>query len=126
MICLPKSVDPNQLLNTIRELSWDVGKVIKYYEKKISPTDNFKKKLNIKDHISGPVTDADLEINKLIKNRIKEKYPYEKWDFLSEEDEKLNFNKDFKSKWVWIIDPLDGTKDFINQTGEYAMHLALK
>jgi 3'(2'), 5'-bisphosphate nucleotidase len=27
--------------------------------------------------------------------------------------------------WVWIIDPLDGTRDFIDKTGEYAIHIAL-
>ena len=29
------------------------------------------------------------------------------------------------SKWVWVLDPLDGTKDFIQGTINYAMHLAL-
>ena len=27
--------------------------------------------------------------------------------------------------WIWVLDPLDGTKDFIQGTGNYAMHLAL-
>ena len=31
----------------------------------------------------------------------------------------------FKNDWVWVLDPLDGTKDFIQGTGNYAMHLAL-
>ena len=83
------------------------------------------KKLNIKNFDTGPVTAADIEINELIKSTIKIKYPFQQWEFLSEEDKKLNKNRIFKSKWVWIIDPLDGTKDFIKQTGEYAMHLAL-
>ena len=30
-----------------------------------------------------------------------------------------------KGKWTWVLDPLDGTKDFIQGTGNYAMHLAL-
>ena len=34
-----------------------------------------------------------------------------------------NFNRN--SKWLWVLDPLDGTKDFIQGTGNYAMHLAL-
>ena len=32
---------------------------------------------------------------------------------------------DNQSDWIWILDPLDGTKDFIQGTGNYAMHLAL-
>ena len=27
--------------------------------------------------------------------------------------------------WLWVLDPLDGTKDFIQGTENYAMHLAL-
>ena len=41
---------------------------------------------------------------------------------------KLKFNKNFCNKnadWLWVLDPLDGTKDFIQGTGNYAMHLAL-
>ena len=30
-----------------------------------------------------------------------------------------------KNDWVWVLDPLDGTKDFIQGTQNYAMHLAL-
>jgi 3'(2'), 5'-bisphosphate nucleotidase len=29
------------------------------------------------------------------------------------------------AEWLWILDPLDGTKDFLQGTGEYAVHLAL-
>ena len=48
------------------------------------------------------------------------------WQILSEENTKLTSNKcDTNADWVWIIDPLDGTKDFIQGTGNYAMHLAL-
>ena len=28
-------------------------------------------------------------------------------------------------EWIWVFDPLDGTKDFIQGTGNYAMQLAL-
>ena len=47
---------------------------------------------------------------------------------MSEENEKKdsnNFDLNSNSNWVWILDPLDGTKDFIQGTGNYAMHLAL-
>ena len=121
MICLPDDINSNELLNTIRELSWDASKIFKSYKQEIKNS----KKLNIKNFETGPVTSADIEINELIKNIIRNKYPVQKWEFLSEEDKKSNKNKIYKSKWVWIIDPHDGTKDFIKETGEYAMHLAL-
>ena len=121
MICLPNAIKSKELLNTIRELSWDAAKIFKSYNQEIKNS----KKLNIKNFETGPVTAADIEINELIKNTIKNKYPSQKWEFLSEEDKSSNKNRIYKSKWVWIIDPLDGTKDFIKETGEYAMHLAL-
>ena len=121
MICLPDNIKSKELINTIRELSWNAAKIFRSYNQEIKNS----KKLNIKNFDTGPVTAADIEINELIKSTIKIKYPFQQWEFLSEEDKKLNKNRIFKSKWVWIIDPLDGTKDFIKETGEYAMHLAL-
>ena len=73
-----------------------------------------------------PVTLADLKVNELIIKRINEKYKNINWDILSEENVKIesnNFNQ--MSDWIWVLDPLDGTKDFIQGTGNYAMHLAL-
>mgnify|MGYP006231655943 FL=1 len=59
-------------------------------------------------------------------NRINEKYKDIDWKILSEENAKTDLNNcDTNSDWLWILDPLDGTKDFIDGTGNYAMHLAL-
>ena len=121
MICLPENIKSRDLLNTIRELSWDAAKIFRSYNREIKNS----KQLNIKNFETGPVTAADIEVNELIKSKIKNKYPFQQWEFLSEEDKKSNKNRIYKSKWIWIIDPLDGTKDFIKETGEYAMHLAL-
>jgi len=125
MTLLPKSVNSEDLLHNITEISWDVLEIFKLYSHDIKDSLKFRNKLDIKNLQSGPVTKADLEVSELIKKRIKDKYPSIDWEFLSEEDKKENMEKEFKSNWIWIIDPLDGTKDFINQTGEYAMHLAL-
>jgi len=48
-----------------------------------------------------------------------------RWEILSEENIKSSRDVTFKSDWVWIIDPLDGTKDFIQNTGEYGVQMAL-
>ncbi len=46
--------------------------------------------------------------------------------YLSEEThQKQAIEERLGKPWVWIIDPLDGTKDFIQGTGEYATHIAL-
>ena len=36
-----------------------------------------------------------------------------------------NIFKNDNGDWLWVLDPLDGTKDFIQGTSNYAMHLAL-
>ena len=125
MICLPKDVDLSELLESIKILGWDVSEILSSYNQNIKNPEEFQKKLKIINYKTGPVTAADIEINNFIKNRINKLFPLADWDFLSEEDIKSNEKKEFTSKWLWLIDPLDGTKDFIGQTGEYAVHLAL-
>ena len=125
MIYLPKGVDSGKLLEVVKNISWEVSIIFKSYTEKLKTPSEFKKKLNIKNLCSGPVTDADIEVSNFIKKRIYDTYPAVNWRFLSEEDIKNDKSNSLDSNWIWIIDPLDGTKDFISGTGEYAMHLAL-
>ena len=125
MIKLPFGVDINNLIDDLRIFSWEAADILLYYSKLLNDS---KLKTNIlknKD-INDPVTLADLEVNDLIINRVNQKYKNVPWDILSEENVKgSNDNFEFKNDWIWILDPLDGTKDFIQGTGNYAMHLAL-
>ncbi len=125
MNSLPENLNPNDLLKCITDLSWEILELMKTYNQNIKNTKEFQKELNIINYDSGPVTRADVEISEFIKKTIKERFPFTDWDFLSEEDVKDKKLKEFESKWVWIIDPIDGTKDFINQTGQFAIHIAL-
>ena len=78
------------------------------------------------DNINDPVTKADLRVNELVIKELKEKYKDVNWGILSEENAKLeSFKFDKAYDWVWVLDPLDGTKDFLQGTSNYAMHLAL-
>ncbi len=73
-----------------------------------------------------PVTSADLKVNEFIIRSINEKYKRISWGILSEENVKLNTDTHENNfDWEWVLDPLDGTKDFIQGTSNYAMHLAL-
>ena len=122
---LPNGVDINNLIADLKKFSWEAADILLYYSKKLEDS-NFKREITNKTDLNQPVTAADLEVNELIKKRIKEFYPEVCWDFLSEEDSKLE-GKLFSPKynWLWVLDPLDGTKDFIQGTGHYAMHLSL-
>tara|TARA_Y100000589_G_scaffold42156_1_gene35390 strand:- start:576 stop:1463 length:888 start_codon:yes stop_codon:yes gene_type:complete len=124
MISLPKNVDPIALLCNLRELSWNVSDVLQSYNNDLISQEEFTKKLDVKNLSKGLVTIADLEVSNLIKEKLRDLYPNIGWEFLSEEDENKR-DKNIKNQWVWIIDPLDGTNDFVNRTGEFATHIAL-
>ena len=125
MIKLPNGVNVNNLIDDLRNFSWEAADILLTYFNIIK---NSEKKIEIlkNKNINDPVTLADLEVNELIIKRINQKYPDFNWDILSEESYKIktnNCNQD--ADWLWVLDPLDGTKDFIQGTGNFAMHLAL-
>jgi 3'(2'), 5'-bisphosphate nucleotidase len=67
---------------------------------------------------SSPVSTADLESNELICNELSKLHP--DIPIISEE----NDNPDPKDIF-WSIDPLDGTKSFLNRSGEFTINIAL-
>ena len=125
MTKLPFSLDINNLIGDLRILSWEAADILIYYSNLIR---NPKEKANIIQNKTpeNPVTLADLKVNEMIINGISRNYKNIGWDILSEENAKDESNSfEAKSDWCWVLDPLDGTKDFIQGTGNYAMHLAL-
>ena len=125
MIKLPSGIDHNNLIDDLRDLSWEACDILLNYSqilKDSSDKSNILKNNNNDD----PVTFADLKVNELVIKRINEKYKNIDWKILSEENAKTSpYSCDTNSDWLWILDPLDGTKDFIQGTSNYAMHLAL-
>lgn len=88
------------------------GKVImKYYGKKHS--------IITKDNLT-PVTEADFEANKVILEGLRR---FSNYPVLSEET-KDDLSR-LRSDYVWFVDPLDGTKDFIRQTGDFSVIIGL-
>ena len=70
---------------------------------------------------NSPVTKADKLADKILKDYLSSLFPNH--GFLTEEsfDDFSRLNKDY----VWIIDPIDGTKDFINKDDEFTTNIAL-
>ena len=69
---------------------------------------------------NSPVTEADKKSDILIRNLLSQNFSY---SFLTEESE--DDLKRLDDDYVWIVDPLDGTKDFIARDGDFTTNIAL-
>jgi len=67
----------------------------------------------------SPITKADLQSNEIIKNVLSSSGHH----ILSEED--VDDASRLGQEKIWIVDPLDGTSDFVNRTGEFTIMIAL-
>tara|TARA_B100000963_G_scaffold323197_1_gene307859 strand:+ start:33 stop:812 length:780 start_codon:yes stop_codon:yes gene_type:complete len=84
--------------------------------------DLYKKglKIEIKED-NSPVSNGDLKVNELITNKIRELTP--NLPIISEET--VNLKVKNKAKIFWLIDPIDGTKEYIAGKDEYTLNAAL-
>ena len=69
----------------------------------------------------SPVTNGDLEVNKILTEKISELTP--NIPIISEET--VNLEKKNNLKTFWLIDPIDGTKEYISGQDEYTTNAAL-
>jgi len=126
-LVVPKDVELTTLLDELRKLSWAASDVLRAYARGHEPPYGFPKSLTVKEGGDGPVSAADMAVNELLISGLKDNINYKEWDILSEETskEKTFREIDYKKDWCWIIDPLDGTKDFLQGSENYAVHIAL-
>lgn len=70
-----------------------------------------------------PLTEADLASHEVIVGGLRELTP--NVPVLSEEDADISYGE--RSTWAeyWLVDPLDGTKEFVNRNGEFTVNIAL-
>lgn len=105
--------------------------------------------LTLKDHILRLIQDVSLEVLKIYNEDIKVDYKEDKSpitladklasDMICEKlidltpaipiicEETKNKTYDERKKWtyVWLVDPIDGTKEFIKKTGEFTINIGL-
>ena len=77
-----------------------------------------KKEIKIDD---TPVTNGDIEVNKLITSKIEKITP--EIPIVSEESSSNKSNENLKT--FWLIDPIDGTHDYINDRDEFTINAGL-
>jgi 3'(2'), 5'-bisphosphate nucleotidase len=70
---------------------------------------------------ASPVTLADKKADMMIRQYLKERYPT--FGFLTEESSD-DFSR-LHQPYVWLVDPIDGTKDFIAKNDEFTINIAL-
>jgi 3'(2'), 5'-bisphosphate nucleotidase len=110
-----------EILAIARSVGWGASYILRsYYQGKIKNGN-----LEITAKPDGPVTAADLAVNHYILDRLQANLGNQEFAYISEETYKSQQDGQLPQSWVWIIDPLDGTRDFIDKTGEYAIHIAL-
>jgi 3'(2'), 5'-bisphosphate nucleotidase len=78
--------------------------------------------VTVKDDDS-PLTLADLASHRIIRDALADLTP--QWPLLSEES--VDIPASVRRGWdtYWLVDPLDGTKEFINRNGEFTVNIAL-
>jgi len=72
---------------------------------------------------NSPLTEADLASHKVIVEGLRELMP--DLPVLSEESSKEEIKGRMSWQTYWLIDPLDGTKEFIKKNGEFTVNIAL-
>ncbi|MCP5195625.1 MAG: 3'(2'),5'-bisphosphate nucleotidase CysQ [Gammaproteobacteria bacterium] len=71
----------------------------------------------------SPVTEADLAAHNCILRGLKELAPA--IPILSEEASEVGFSERGRWEWLWLVDPLDGTREFIRRSDQFSINIAL-
>jgi myo-inositol-1(or 4)-monophosphatase len=73
------------------------------------------------ERVDDPVTRADLEADAAIRGVLRERFPAD--GLVTEEDEDVAGRRGHSR--AWIVDPMDGTREFVDRVPEFAVSIAL-
>jgi 3'(2'), 5'-bisphosphate nucleotidase len=71
----------------------------------------------------SPLTKADMAAHETIVKGLQELTPH--WPILSEESANIPYKERAQWHCYWLVDPLDGTREFIKRNGEFTVNIAL-
>ncbi len=71
----------------------------------------------------SPLTQADMRSHEFITRELKTRYP--DIPVLSEEGKEIPYSVRREWSRFWLVDPLDGTKEFVKRNGEFTINIAL-
>lgn len=72
---------------------------------------------------NSPLTIADKAANKIICDGLNKMMP--QIPIISEENKQIPYSERKNFSYAWMVDPLDGTKEFIKRNGEFTVNIAL-
>ncbi|WP_138497549.1 3'(2'),5'-bisphosphate nucleotidase CysQ [Nostoc sp. PA-18-2419] len=114
--------DLQEILAIARQVGWEAADILRSYYHGTGKDSN----LAVQYKQDEPVTIADVAVSQYILEKLQANLGDEDFIYISEETyQALSKSAQPSTPWVWIIDPLDGTRGFIEKTGEYAIHIAL-
>lgn len=113
---VPSDADLALLLHEVEKLARTAGAAIM----EIYRSENFGETSKADN---SPLTLADLASHQCIVAGLSKLQPH--YPILSEEDANITYAE--RSKWTrfWLVDPLDGTKEFLKRNGEFTVNIAL-
>ncbi len=103
------------LLNQVLLIAYQAGKHLQqFYQKQVH--------VELKED-NTPVTEADLFVSQFLTEKLTALFP--NVPVLSEENCHISFEERKNWKEYWLIDPLDGTQQFINRTDQFSVLITL-
>lgn len=108
----------SKALDSLLEIIRQAGEeVLKVYARLETDWD-----IQFKDDLT-PVTEADQVSNRIISEGLRKLWP--DIPTLSEESREIPYHIRKEYEYFWLLDPLDGTKEFLKRNGEFTLNLAL-
>ena len=110
--------NPQVDLQVLADIARKAGaSIMKIYER---PQEGFEVSKKADD---SPLTAADRAANQVIVTQLEQHYNH--IPILSEEGKEIPYETRKDWKQFWLVDPLDGTKEFIKRNGEFTVNIAL-
>jgi 3'(2'), 5'-bisphosphate nucleotidase len=104
-------IHTSELLENVIQIALDASKIVmKHYNNQF---------IEIKED-NSPVTQADKETDFFIKQQLQKLTP--DVDIVTEESPK---NENTTKEYFWLVDPIDGTKEYIKKTGDFTVNIGL-
>ncbi len=107
--------NPLVLIDSVVELAEQAGKaILEVYRRDFD--------VEHKDD-SSPLTEADMAAHRCIVAGLEKFSP--RWPVLSEESASIPWSQRQQWPCYWLVDPLDGTREFVKRNGEFTVNIAL-